>query len=63
MKKAYLTPKAEVHAYVNSTTIMAASRFSSTDGETFDKIKDDGDGEEEPSPMSKGHGWDLWEDE
>lgn len=63
MKKIYNTPKTSVICVQHATDMMTTSRFFDTNGEDYENVLEDRDGDEEPIPKSKYHGWDLWEDD
>lgn len=60
MKKIYNSPVTSVICVQHSTDIMTTSRFSSPDGESYEHVKEDGDGDTEPTPMAKYDAWNVW---
>lgn len=62
MKKAYVKPIIASFEVKAEDILLHTSRFQSTNGEDYENVLEDRDGDEEPTPKAKFNDWNLWED-
>lgn len=62
MKRTYIKPSAVVvHAHFHADLLTTSRYSTTTGGEPYDKVTEDGDDDKEPTPMAKFDKFDLWE--
>lgn len=62
MKKTYIIPTTIISIVFSMPTIMLTSRYTSDNGEDYNKVKEDDD-DEEPTVKSKRNAWNTWDEE